>query len=158
MNTTPPPDPTPDSILLPELSFLKPRQCRKDEVGTPTAAPPEGIETLGFTDEPNPVQRGFPKVVPEIGSEALYLFTYAGETDFALPFTYPPFRDQMRGFLQAIETTWVRMKPSVELLAKIERESNGNPIHPKDIRDERGVKHPSTVPPFWAARPNGRRR
>lgn len=34
-----------------------------------------------------------------------------------------------------------------------------SPVHPKDVRDERGIKRPSTRPPMWANDPTkGRRR
>ncbi|AYD82095.1 hypothetical protein KNU13_gp07 [Gordonia phage Turuncu] len=92
----------------------------------------------------------------EVGSEAHQHFEDA-MAKFARE-VLPPLRDSFRGLFQQVETTWRSMSPAMELLAKIEADMDGKPVHPKDIRDDRGIKQPSAVPPFWAARPNGRRR
>ncbi|AET09930.1 hypothetical protein GoPhGRU1p89 [Gordonia phage GRU1] len=96
--------------------------------------------------------RGFPKT-----EDAAHQHFQDAMAKFARE-VLPPFRDSIQGLFQTVETTWRSMTPAMEMIAKIEREMDGKPVHPKDIRDERGVKQPSPVPPFWAARPNGRRR
>ncbi|WGH22011.1 hypothetical protein [Gordonia phage MerCougar] len=158
---------------------------------TPPYPAPEGFETLGFTDTPNPAHEklarermeAFPEkfktiqvsfgrqcgkrelkgVFDEyaelglaIGSEAHKQFEEAMEK-FARE-TLPPFNSAIRGLFQTIEGTWREISPTLKMLEEARVLAEGKPIHPKDLRDERGVKQPSPVPPFWAASTNGRRR
>ncbi|QAU07247.1 hypothetical protein SEA_NOSILAM_4 [Gordonia phage NosilaM] len=69
-----------------------------------------------------------------------------------------PFADSVRGLFQTIEHTWTNIQPSIKVLEEWAADMERKPVHPKDVRDERGIKQPSPVAPFWAARPNGRRR
>ncbi|ATN89525.1 hypothetical protein SEA_BONUM_4 [Gordonia phage Bonum] len=69
-----------------------------------------------------------------------------------------PFADSVRGLFQTIEHTWADIQPSIKVLEEWAADIERKPVHPKDVRDERGIKQPSPVAPFWAARPNGRRR
>ncbi|QRI45243.1 hypothetical protein SEA_ENNEA_7 [Gordonia phage Ennea] len=59
------------------------------------------------------------------------------------------FAEQMRSMADVVRQT-AEMNPDV---------FSDGPVHPKDVRDERGIKRPSTKPPMWANDPTkGRRR
>lgn len=133
MNTKPP-YPAPEGFKTIQVSF--PRQCQKRELKEAF----DEYDQLGF----------------EIGSEAHKHFEEAMQK-FARE-TLPPFASAIRGLFQTIEGTWTNIQPSIKVLEQWAADMDHKPVHPKDIRDARGVKQPSPVPPFWAARPNGRRR
>ncbi|AKJ72428.1 hypothetical protein AU099_gp85 [Gordonia phage GTE8] len=127
-----------DRIEMPEVSFSQPRQCRKAEADQ---RGPQMPFKIGFPKTEDAARQHFEDAMEKFNREVL-----------------PPFREAVYGLYQTIEGSWRSMTPAMEMIAKIEAEMHGKPVHPKDIRDERGVKQPSPVPPFWAARPNGRRR
>ncbi|AYB69187.1 hypothetical protein SEA_JIFALL16_4 [Gordonia phage Jifall16] len=152
---------------------------------TGPTAPPEGMEPLGFTEEspevfPMPfssVQFRFPRqagktalrelvekaqtghLTPEELDRANAAYQHFGDAMAKLAReTIPPFLDTVRGLFQQVQTTWADIQPSIKVLEEWAADMERKPVHPKDVRDERGIKQPSPVAPFWAARPNGRRR
>ena len=69
------------------------------------------------------------------------------------------FGEAMKPFCEALREGFSTMKESfARIIAEYPGRFDDKPIHPKDVRDERGIKKPSNVVPMWADQPNKRRK
>ncbi|WGH20787.1 hypothetical protein QLT00_gp04 [Gordonia phage Commandaria] len=134
---------------------------------------PDWIEPLGFTADPvsdpppsvfprplKPIQISYPRqtgktTLQEIVDTAVHRANGEISAEKIREHLAPALRD----FFDAIKRSSIQIN---EVMRQVVEENpdlfSDKPVHPKDVRDERGIKKPSTTPPMWAQTPNKRRR
>lgn len=69
------------------------------------------------------------------------------------------FGEAMKPFVEQLRKTIVSVHNSFAKIAAEHPEwFDEKPIHPREVRDERGIPKPSNVVPMWADQPNKRRK
>ncbi|AXQ62041.1 hypothetical protein SEA_SKYSAND_7 [Gordonia phage Skysand] len=116
-------------IRFSSLQVSFPRRCGKEEMRGIIGKARAGME-----------------LSPEEYDRANQVFRHFAE---AMQPVIRQFAEQMRSLADVVQQTALE-NPDV---------FSDGPVHPKDVRDERGIKRPSTKPPMWANDPTkGRRR